>query len=185
MYPAAGPPDDGYAEDEYAALIDEDGFENEQMQQTHTSSHSSSYQQHQPSSTAATYDMPSSTGQPLAMPTGWQRLLSSNPQIQLLPIEQSLPQYCHSIFQYPYFNPVQTQCFNVAYHGNDQVDADGAAVSKGDMNFVVSSPTGSGKTVIMELAILHCYQRPLAQNNGHMPSAEKVKRKVVYVAPLK
>jgi ATP-dependent DNA helicase HFM1/MER3 len=50
-----------------------------------------------------------------------------------------LPQKFHRIFPYPAFNSVQSKCFDSTYNSDD--------------NFVLSSPTGSGKTVIMELAI--------------------------------
>jgi ATP-dependent DNA helicase HFM1/MER3 len=50
-----------------------------------------------------------------------------------------LPERFQRIFPYSNFNSVQSKCFNIAYNSDD--------------NFVLSSPTGSGKTVIMELAI--------------------------------
>ncbi|KIW02382.1 uncharacterized protein PV09_06203 [Verruconis gallopava] len=50
-----------------------------------------------------------------------------------------LPDRLRSVFPYPNFNAMQTKCFPEVFQGND--------------NFVLSSPTGSGKTVIFELAI--------------------------------
>jgi ATP-dependent DNA helicase HFM1/MER3 len=50
-----------------------------------------------------------------------------------------LPDRFRSIFSFPNFNAVQSKCFDIIYRTND--------------NFVLSSPTGSGKTVAFELAI--------------------------------
>lgn len=50
-----------------------------------------------------------------------------------------LPDRFRSIFGFPNFNAVQSTCFDTMYRTND--------------NFVLSSPTGSGKTVAFELAI--------------------------------
>ncbi|TKA69582.1 hypothetical protein B0A49_04499 [Cryomyces minteri] len=71
-----------------------------------------------------------------------------------------LPDRFRSIFPFPLFNAVQSKCFQVIYHGND--------------NFVLSSPTGSGKTVIFELAICRLITR---FRSGSY--------KVVYQAPTK
>jgi ATP-dependent DNA helicase HFM1/MER3 len=45
----------------------------------------------------------------------------------------------HSLFPFPTFNAVQSKCFPIAFNSDD--------------NVVLSAPTGSGKTVVMELAI--------------------------------
>lgn len=58
--------------------------------------------------------------------------------ITLVPT-QSLPDRFRSIFDFPLFNAVQSKCFAVVYNTND--------------NFVLSAPTGSGKTAVLELAI--------------------------------
>ncbi|OKL61605.1 hypothetical protein UA08_03771 [Talaromyces atroroseus] len=52
---------------------------------------------------------------------------------------QALPDRFRALFPYPLFNAVQSKCFTHVYEN--------------DYNVVVSAPTGSGKTVIMELAI--------------------------------
>lgn len=51
-----------------------------------------------------------------------------------------LPDRQRSLFSYPFFNTMQSRCFPKVYDSDD--------------NLVVSAPTGSGKTVIMELGIL-------------------------------
>ncbi|KAJ1427305.1 Sec63 Brl domain-containing protein, partial [Ochromonadaceae sp. CCMP2298] len=63
-----------------------------------------------------------------------------------------------ALYPYPYFNPVQSQLFHVLYHS--------------DRNVLLGSPTGSGKTITGELAIL----RLLRESPG---------AKTVYVAPMK
>jgi len=59
--------------------------------------------------------------------------------------------------KYPYFNPIQTQVFNALYNSED--------------NVFIGAPTGSGKTICAEFAILHM----LSQN----PDS-----KCVFVTPL-
>jgi ATP-dependent DNA helicase HFM1/MER3 len=49
-----------------------------------------------------------------------------------------------SVFPFPNFNAVQSKCFE--------------AVHESDKNFVLSSPTGSGKTAVLELAICRLLQ---------------------------
>lgn len=62
------------------------------------------------------------------------------------------------IFRFSHFNPVQSQLFHTLYHS--------------DANVLVGAPTGSGKTVFAELAMLRLFR--------HHPS-----RSAVYIAPLK
>ncbi|KAK0898882.1 ATP-dependent DNA helicase MER3 [Friedmanniomyces endolithicus] len=50
-----------------------------------------------------------------------------------------LPDRFRSIFSFPLFNAVQSKCFETIYKSND--------------NLVLSAPTGSGKTAVLELAI--------------------------------
>ena len=73
---------------------------------------------------------------------------------------QRLPDRFRSIFAYPLFNAVQSKCFPVVYNTSD--------------NFVVSAPTGSGKTVILELAICRLM-------NGFANGSYKI----IYHAPTK
>src|SRR3954466_6885931 len=79
--------------------------------------------------------------------------------IRLLPTSELRDRF-HSLFPFPTFNAVQSKCFPIAFNSDD--------------NVVVTAPTGSGKTVVMELAIcrlmaLHTHQQ----------------FKVVYQAPTK
>lgn len=82
--------------------------------------------------------------------------------IPLINPRQTLPNSpCfQSIFPYDWFNAVQSKCFQTAYASTD--------------NLVVSAPTGSGKTVIFELAICKMLMDRKSENF-----------KVVYQAPTK
>ncbi|KDO30337.1 hypothetical protein SPRG_05048 [Saprolegnia parasitica CBS 223.65] len=62
-------------------------------------------------------------------------------------------------YPYPFFNPIQTQVFHTLYHT--------------DGNVLLGAPTGSGKTIVAELAMLRVWKQ--AQGSPL----------VVYVAPLK
>ncbi|KAF1991793.1 P-loop containing nucleoside triphosphate hydrolase protein [Aulographum hederae CBS 113979] len=73
---------------------------------------------------------------------------------------RELPDRFRSLYAFPNFNAVQSKCFETVYKTGD--------------NFVVSSPTGSGKTVILELAICRAIQ---GFPNGQF--------KIVYQAPTK
>ncbi|KAH7082908.1 nucleotide-sugar transporter-domain-containing protein [Paraphoma chrysanthemicola] len=79
--------------------------------------------------------------------------------INLVPVSD-LPDRLRAVFPYPAFNAVQSKCFD--------------SVFRSDNNFVLASPTGSGKTVILELAIC----RAIATNaTGQY--------KIIYQAPTK
>ena len=72
---------------------------------------------------------------------------------------------CSSAILYRYLNVIQSHLFEELYHtGNAAVFRNGGKLTFDswftDNNVVVSSPTGSGKTVLFELAIL----RMLTQN---------------------
>ncbi|THH28499.1 hypothetical protein EUX98_g5689 [Antrodiella citrinella] len=65
-----------------------------------------------------------------------------------------------NLFKFGVFNAVQSECFDTLMHS--------------DANMVVSAPTGSGKTVLFELAIIR-----MLMNTGSRPV------KCIYVAPTK
>ncbi|KAL4247433.1 Meiotic Crossover Helicase [Abortiporus biennis] len=88
----------------------------------------------------------------------------SNPRnshgIRLRPVTD-LPDIYRGLFKFGVFNAVQSACFDTIMHSNE--------------NMVVSAPTGSGKTVLFELAII----RVLTQTGGSRTT------KCIYVAPTK
>ncbi|ENI06937.1 hypothetical protein COCC4DRAFT_191373 [Bipolaris maydis ATCC 48331] len=79
--------------------------------------------------------------------------------IRLVPVA-TLPDRLRTIFPYPTFNAVQSKCFDTVF--------------RSDNNFVLASPTGSGKTVILELAICRAFA---TNSTGQY--------KIVYQAPTK
>ncbi|MCJ1402260.1 Sec63 [Xylographa trunciseda] len=84
------------------------------------------------------------------------------PMVQGIPLVSSneLPDRFRSVFSFQVFNAVQSKCFQAIYKSND--------------NLVLSAPTGSGKTVILELAICRLV-------SGHRSGQFKI----VYMAPTK
>ncbi|GLB34810.1 putative sec63 Brl domain containing protein [Lyophyllum shimeji] len=89
----------------------------------------------------------------------------SNPRnaqgIPLRPVS-TLPDMYRGLFKFGVFNAVQSSCFDDVFNSNE--------------NLVISAPTGSGKTVLFELAII----RMLAESKATDGSL-----KCVYVAPTK
>ncbi|OWM65237.1 hypothetical protein CDL15_Pgr008827 [Punica granatum] len=63
-----------------------------------------------------------------------------------------------SLYKFSHFNPIQTQAFHILYHT--------------DNNVLLGAPTGSGKTISAELAMLRLFDT-------------QPDMKVVYIAPLK
>lgn len=84
------------------------------------------------------------------------------PIVQGIPLisVNDLPDRIRSLFSFQLFNAVQSKCFATAFKTNE--------------NLVLSAPTGSGKTVVMELAICHL-----------MNSVHNRDFKIVYQAPTK
>jgi len=82
------------------------------------------------------------------------------PLLDLFPLPKSALKNIRyeKIFNFTHFNPVQTQVFHSCYNS--------------DVNILCGAPTGSGKTVVAELAILRCFN-------------ENPNNKVIYIAPLK
>lgn len=79
--------------------------------------------------------------------------------VELVPTS-NLPDQLRSVFPFRLFNIMQSKCLRAVFRSSD--------------NFVLSSPTGSGKTVVLELAICRLIaESPLADF------------KVVYQAPIK
>ncbi|KAH8099579.1 DEAD-domain-containing protein [Cristinia sonorae] len=79
--------------------------------------------------------------------------------IRLRPTSE-LPDMYRNLFKFGVFNAVQSDCFDTVMHD--------------DANMVVSAPTGSGKTVLFELATIR-----MLMNSGGQPA------KCIYVAPTK
>nr|POE47024.1 atp-dependent dna helicase mer3 [Quercus suber] len=73
---------------------------------------------------------------------------------------REMPDSFRSLFHFPFFNAVQSRCFTTIYQSDD--------------NFVLSSPTGSGKTAVLELAICRIIN---TTSSGSY--------KIVYQAPTK
>eukprot|EP00877_Chromochloris_zofingiensis_P003071 jgi/Chrzof1/12765/Cz07g06210.t1 len=83
---------------------------------------------------------------------------------------KDLPACFRPLFpNFRYFNPVQSEAFDVAYGS--------------DTNMVVSAPTGSGKTGVMELAMLRLLYRHI-QSDGQLLSP-KGRTKIIYLAPIR
>ncbi|CAA7397582.1 unnamed protein product [Spirodela intermedia] len=80
-----------------------------------------------------------------------------------------IPAPFRSIFNFRYFNSLQSECFSCCFLS--------------DMNMIISAPTGSGKTVLFELCILRLLSRFLSGDGkfNHI----KGTLKTIYIAPSK
>ncbi|EGN95664.1 hypothetical protein SERLA73DRAFT_76746 [Serpula lacrymans var. lacrymans S7.3] len=81
--------------------------------------------------------------------------------LRLKPVSE-LPDMYRSIFKFGVFNAVQSTCLDTILHS--------------DENVIISAPTGSGKTVLFELAIIRMV-------SASFPTAKTAR--CVYVAPTK
>lgn len=79
-------------------------------------------------------------------------------ELRPLPLNVLKNKQYEELYKFSHFNPIQTQIFHCLYHT--------------DNNILVGAPTGSGKTIISELAMLRLF--------SVYPN-----QKVVYIAPLK
>ena len=86
---------------------------------------------------------------------------------------RELPGAFRGVFQgrFRYFNALQSACFEPAYEGRGSL--------------VVAAPTGSGKTALMELAILGLHREELAPGGERLVRAPGGRRKAIYIAPMK
>ncbi|GMJ00040.1 hypothetical protein like AT5G61140 [Hibiscus trionum] len=75
-----------------------------------------------------------------------------------LPVTSLANSTYESLYSFSHFNPIQTQIFHILYHT--------------DNNVLLGAPTGSGKTISAELAMLHLFNT-------------QPDMKVIYIAPLK
>ncbi|XP_073143681.1 DExH-box ATP-dependent RNA helicase DExH14 [Henckelia pumila] len=75
-----------------------------------------------------------------------------------LPVTALSNRTYEALYNFSHFNPIQTQAFHVLYHT--------------DQNVLLGAPTGSGKTISAELAMLHLFNT-------------QPDMKVIYIAPLK
>ncbi|KAJ0973942.1 hypothetical protein J5N97_015907 [Dioscorea zingiberensis] len=75
-----------------------------------------------------------------------------------LPVTSLGNEAYENLYRFSHFNPIQTQAFHVLYHS--------------DSNVLLGAPTGSGKTISAELAMLHLFN-------------SQPDMKVIYIAPLK
>ncbi|KAM0936673.1 putative DNA helicase [Dioscorea sansibarensis] len=75
-----------------------------------------------------------------------------------LPVTSLGNETYETLYKFSHFNPIQTQIFHVLYHS--------------DRNVLLGAPTGSGKTISAELAMLRLFN-------------SQPDMKVIYIAPLK
>jgi replicative superfamily II helicase len=83
---------------------------------------------------------------------------------KLLPITL-LPKKYQFLFPFEYFNQIQTNVFNI--------------ILKSKKSLVIATPTGSGKTVLAELAIIKVLEE-LSKSDNNLKM-----KKIIYLSPLK
>ncbi|KAK3113699.1 ATP-dependent DNA helicase MER3 [Teratosphaeriaceae sp. CCFEE 6253] len=160
-YPAPGPTDKEVHRSSYRPCHDQ--FE---VPPAHQVSHASRLQEETEVSGSASVHRPKPTSHPRHAAV--QSLPRPKPVNNDPPVVQGislvstheLPDRFRSLFPFPLFNAVQSKTFDTAYKSNN--------------NLVVSAPTGSGKTAVLELAICRL-----------MSSFPSGSFKIVYQAPTK
>ncbi len=60
-----------------------------------------------------------------------------------LPVSALSNEKYESLYKFKFFNPIQTQVFHALFHTNE--------------NILVGAPTGSGKTIMAELAVFRAF----------------------------
>eukprot|EP00210_Caulerpa_lentillifera_P006131 g5858.t1 len=96
---------------------------------------------------------------------------------------EDLPNCFRSLYRsFKYFNVVQSDCFQCAFHTDDHMVWGVSFVESLVSTQVVAAPTGSGKTIVMELTILRLFSRNI--RNGVFQSASGMV-KVIYIAPTR
>lgn len=80
--------------------------------------------------------------------------------VELIPTTV-LPDLLQNVFNFDYFNPVQSSCFDTLFNT--------------DTNAVISAPTGAGKTGVIEIALSRAYQNRNLELNC----------KIIYLAPTR
>lgn len=99
--------------------------------------------------------------------------------LQPLPVSALGNQQFESLYRFTHFNPIQTQIFHTLYHS--------------DTNVLLGAPTGSGKTIAAEMAMLRVFSKYPASkvcDGGRRSRPEGARltltcAQVVYIAPLK
>ncbi len=109
------------------------------------------------------FSLSSSSTYPNARPQAQKLALGHAPPIvqgiQLVSLN-ALPDRVRSVFPFEVFNAIQSKCFEAVYKTND--------------NLVLSAPTGSGKTAVLEMAVCRL-----------MENFKTDQYKIVYQAPTK
>jgi len=84
-----------------------------------------------------------------------------------------IPPPFQCIFPFSFFNAIQSECFELLFCT--------------DSNVVIGAPTGSGKTVCFELAIVRLLQKQRTQESDEGEGKQQLthKQKIIYLAPIK
>lgn len=83
--------------------------------------------------------------------------------IHLIDPRECIPDRFRTVFPYELFNKVQSRCFKSIYETSD--------------NVVVSAPTGSGKTALLELAICKLASQYVVDTPRNHPSHDVIQER--------